>query len=134
MGETAPAIRSQRQEAVSDAAHMAPEQLEGASGDERTDIFAFGAVLYEMASGKRAFRGDSQASLIAAILNRQPEPPRDRSVVSSRTYLRLWIGWSANVSRKIPTRVGRVRATWPTNCAGCRRRGLPGLLPSSRSR
>ena len=53
---------------------MAPEQLEGASGDERTDIFAFGAVLYEMASGRRAFRGDSQASLIAAILNRDPEP------------------------------------------------------------
>ena len=54
--------------------YMAPEQLEGASGDERTDIFAFGAVLYEMASGRRAFRGDSQASLIAAILNRDPEP------------------------------------------------------------
>jgi Tol biopolymer transport system component len=54
--------------------YMAPEQLEGASGDERTDIFAFGAVLYEMASGRRAFRGDSQASLIAAILNRHPEP------------------------------------------------------------
>jgi len=53
---------------------MAPEQLEGASGDERTDIFAFGAVLYEMASGRRAFRGDSQASLIATILNRDPEP------------------------------------------------------------
>ena len=54
--------------------YMAPEQLEGASGDERTDIWAFGAVLYEMASGSRAFRGDSQASLIAAILNRDPEP------------------------------------------------------------
>ena len=38
--------------------------------------------------------------------------------MSSRPYRRLWIGWSANVSRKIPTRVGRVRATWPTNCAG----------------
>ena len=54
--------------------YMAPEQLEGASGDVRTDIFAFGAVLYEMASGRRAFRGDSQASLIAAILNGHPEP------------------------------------------------------------
>ena len=54
--------------------YMAPEQLEGASGDERTDIFAFGAVLYKMASGRRAFRGDSQASLIAAILNGHPEP------------------------------------------------------------
>jgi Tol biopolymer transport system component len=54
--------------------YMAPEQLEGRTVDGRTDIFAFGAVLYEMASGRRAFRGDSQASLIAAILNRDPEP------------------------------------------------------------
>jgi Tol biopolymer transport system component len=54
--------------------YMAPEQIEGASGDERTDIFAFGAVVYEMASGRRAFQGNSQASLIAAILNRPPQP------------------------------------------------------------
>jgi Protein kinase domain len=54
--------------------YMAPEQLEGVSGDERTDIFAFGAVLYEMASGRRAFREDTPASLIAAILNQHPEP------------------------------------------------------------
>jgi Tol biopolymer transport system component len=53
--------------------YMAPEQLEGAAGDERTDIFALGAVLYEMVSGRRAFQGDSQASLIAAILNRTPQ-------------------------------------------------------------
>ena len=52
--------------------YMAPEQLEGKEADARTDIFAFGAVLYEMATGKRAFMGDSQASLIAAILDREP--------------------------------------------------------------
>ena len=49
--------------------YMAPEQLECSQVDQRTDIFALGAVLYEMVSGKRAFCGDSQASLIAAILN-----------------------------------------------------------------
>src|SRR6266542_3608303 len=54
--------------------YMAPEQLEGREADGRTDIFAFGAVLYEMATGRRAFSGQSQASLIAAILEREPEP------------------------------------------------------------
>src|SRR5437588_3734258 len=54
--------------------YMAPEQLEGKETDARTDIFAFGAVLYEMLTGKRAFEGNSQASLIAAILDRQPPP------------------------------------------------------------
>src|SRR5882762_1064253 len=52
--------------------YMAPEQLEGKEVDTRTDIFAFGAVVYEMATGKRAFEGKSQASLIAAILEREP--------------------------------------------------------------
>ena len=54
--------------------YMAPEQLEGKDADARTDIFAYGAVLYEMATGKRAFIGESQASLIAAILDREPVP------------------------------------------------------------
>jgi len=52
--------------------YMAPEQLEGKEVDARTDIFAFGAVVFEMATGKRAFEGKSQASLIAAILEREP--------------------------------------------------------------
>ena len=55
--------------------YMAPEQVEGKEADARTDIFAFGAVLYEMLTGKRAFEGKSQASLIAAILEHQPPPP-----------------------------------------------------------
>jgi Tol biopolymer transport system component/predicted Ser/Thr protein kinase len=52
--------------------YMAPEQLEGKEADVRTDIFAFGSVLYEMATGKKAFSGTSQASLIAAIIEREP--------------------------------------------------------------
>ena len=54
--------------------YMAPEQLEGKDADSRTDLFAFGAVLYEMATGKRAFNATSEASLIAAILKEEPAP------------------------------------------------------------
>ena len=52
--------------------YMAPEQLEGLEADARTDIFAFGAVVYEMVTGRKAFEGKSQASLIAAILEHEP--------------------------------------------------------------
>ena len=54
--------------------YMAPEQLEGKEADARTDIFAFGEVLYEMATGKPAFSGKSRASLIASILTTDPPP------------------------------------------------------------
>ena len=54
--------------------YMAPEQLEGGEADHRTDIFAYGAVVYEMVTGQRAFSGESRASLIAAILDRAPSP------------------------------------------------------------
>ena len=54
--------------------YMAPEQIEGAEADRRTDIFSFGVVLYEMLTGKKAFEGRSQASLIASILEHEPQP------------------------------------------------------------
>jgi serine/threonine protein kinase/WD40 repeat protein len=54
--------------------YMAPEQLEGGEADARSDIWAFGATVYEMATGKTAFSGHSQASLIASILREQPPP------------------------------------------------------------
>jgi serine/threonine protein kinase len=56
------------------AGFVAPERLQGFAGDHRSDIFAFGAVLYEMASGRRAFDGKSAADLIAAILTADPPP------------------------------------------------------------
>ena len=54
--------------------YMAPEQIEGAEADARTDIFAFGCVLHEMLTGHKAFEGKTHASLIAAILEREPPP------------------------------------------------------------
>ncbi len=56
------------------APYMAPEQVEGREVDSRADIFAFGAVVYEMATGERAFEGQSAASVIAAILSSEPSP------------------------------------------------------------
>ncbi len=54
--------------------YMSPEQIEGKEADARSDIFAFGAVLYEMVTGKRAFEGKTTASTIAAILAAEPPP------------------------------------------------------------
>ena len=53
---------------------MAPEQLEGRDADAPGDIFSFGAVLYEMITGRKAFEGRSQASVITAIMSSQPPP------------------------------------------------------------
>ncbi len=54
--------------------YMSPEQIEGKELDARSDIFSFGAVLYEMLTGQRAFQGKSQLSVASAILEKEPEP------------------------------------------------------------
>lgn len=56
------------------AAYMSPEQAEGKPVDTRSDIFCFGALLYEMLSGRRAFSGDSAIGAVAAILHKEPDP------------------------------------------------------------
>ena len=125
--------------------YMAPEQLEGREADARTDIFAFGAVLYEMATGRKAFTGRSQASLISAILRDEPEPismiqpmtppaldravktclakdPEDRFHVAHDVRLQLeWIAEGASQiglpAPVVARRKSRERLAWMANVA-----------------
>src|SRR5262249_41072321 len=60
--------------------YMAPEQIEGRPADQRTDIFAFGLLLYEMLTGRHAFEGSSTAAVLAAILRADPPPLYPREV------------------------------------------------------
>ena len=72
--------------------YMSPEQAEGKTVDARSDIFSFGAVLYEMVTGRRAFQGDSKMSILAAILDKEPQAvsaisddvPRDLEKIINR--------------------------------------------------
>ena len=74
------------------AAYMSPEQAEGKKIDSRSDIFSFGVVMYEMTTGRRAFRGESPLSTLAAVLNKDPTPaseliedlPRDLEKIINR--------------------------------------------------
>ena len=74
VGETRDAKLTNEGVIVGTFQYMAPEQLEGREADSRTDVFAMGAVLYEMVTGRTAFVGRSKASLIAAILSSEPAP------------------------------------------------------------
>jgi Tol biopolymer transport system component/predicted Ser/Thr protein kinase len=90
-GSTRAAAKSQTTEGLilGTPAYMSPEQAEGRPVDARTDVFSFGSVLYEMATGRRAFQADSNLSTLSAILNKEPAPcgvgvPHDLEKVISR--------------------------------------------------
>jgi tRNA A-37 threonylcarbamoyl transferase component Bud32 len=135
--------------------YMAPEQLEGREADPRTDLFAFGLVVYEMATGKKAFTGKSQASLMTAIMTTDPpaitslqpasppgldrvvktclaKEPEDRWQTAHDVMLELkWIGESstqAAVSTPAAAR-SRRRERWAWAAAGLLLIGLLALLP-----
>ena len=111
--------------------YMSPEQLEGKDVDERSDIFSLGAILYEMATGRRPFQGSNQASLIASILTHEPQPvselrsttppsldrliracleknPDDRVQTAHDVMLQLqWISESSGTENKAVASAGR---------------------------
>ena len=92
--ETTRTLEHQTEEGtiVGTVSYMSPEQAEGKKVDARSDIFSFGSVLYEMATGQQAFHGDSKMSTLAAILNQEPKPisqlvpgiPRDLEKIITR--------------------------------------------------
>ena len=74
---------------VGTPAYMSPEQAQGKPVDARSDIFSFGAVLYEMVTGRRAFQGDTQASTLAAVLRDEPRPVSQLSAETPRDLEKL---------------------------------------------
>ena len=82
---TMPAMITEEGQIVGTMPYMAPEQLQASQTDSRTDIWALGCILYEMAAGDRPFGGKSRADLIASILGSDPEPPsRKRPLTPQR--------------------------------------------------
>ncbi len=65
-------VNTEAGQVLGTAGYMAPEQVRGKATDHRSDLFAFGAILYEMLSGKRAFRGETPADTMSAILKEEP--------------------------------------------------------------
>ena len=113
---------------------MAPEQLQGKECDARTDIFALGLVLYEMATGSKAFTADSQAELISEIMRTQPDlsglaPPPFAHIVErclakdpeerwqTARDVKLELEFVGRTSAESPSGVERKRRLWPAAVA-----------------
>lgn len=113
--------------------YMAPEQFEGKEADARSDIFSFGSILYEMATGKRAFTGKTQIKVVSAILEDDPQPasqvqpglppqidqvvrtclqkhPEDR--YQSAHDIALELKWISQTAKEPPARKTRIPKQW----------------------
>jgi Tol biopolymer transport system component/predicted Ser/Thr protein kinase len=117
--------------------YMSPEQVEAKEADERSDIFSFGAVFYEMITGKRAFEGNSQAGVLASILKDQPPPMSDRQPGMPRAIARVVRKclekqpddrWQSAQDLKAGLELIDLEAPASTSTAG----GIPAQTPSRR--
>ena len=84
---TSPAMMTGAGMILGTAAYMSPEQAKGLEADKRSDIWAFGCVIYEMLTGRRAFAGDDVAETMAAVIRAEP----DWAALPASTPLRLLI-------------------------------------------
>ena len=89
------------------AGYMSPEQVRGMALDARSDIFSFGAILYEMLSGKRAFHGDTPADTMSSIL--KEDPPELAKPIAM--FLRRWSASCSTAWRRIPSHASIPPAT-----------------------
>jgi eukaryotic-like serine/threonine-protein kinase len=115
--------------------YMAPELLEGNKADVRSDVFAFGAVLYEMATGRKAFHGKTLATVIAAILERDPPPIaslRPESPVALDRVIRFCLAKDPQ-QRWRSTHDLRIELAWLADEAA-QRAGSHPSLPKARAR
>jgi len=141
--ESSGQIRSSPGIAIGTAAYMSPEQARGMPVDKRTDIWAFGCVLYELLTGQQALRGETSADRLAAIVEREPDwnvlPPRSLrrcAIFCSDACKKILIGAcviSATFGSRLKRRVRVLQqkswtSRWVLRPAGDGSRGWP--LPS----
>ncbi|MCK4373320.1 MAG: serine/threonine protein kinase, partial [candidate division Zixibacteria bacterium] len=112
--------------------YMSPEQLEGREADVRSDIFAFGATMYEMVTGRRAFTGDSKASLIGSIMRDEPRAISELQPTSPPALDRLIIKCMQKDSDRRWQTAGDLRDELEWIASAGSQAGLPAPVSSRR--